>query len=567
MKRACLALLSAFAFFPLTGIAQVTTGTPPSSTLSGGPDIVNVANLNSHLTIPVFSKTGRGLPFNFYLTGDSSVWFPVTSGSTKSWQPVTNWGWNQSEGDVGSVTFNTGSSGHLVNCGSFQGVTTVATFSAWTYNDGFHTSHLFSITSSMTTDGCTGDVTTTSAQGTATDGSGFTLSVNGNTITNLVAVNGNVIHTDTDAVQDRNGNEISFSNGVLTDTLGQAALTVAGSGTPSSPMTFTYQAPSTANAAYTEKFTSYTVQTNFGCSGISEFGPTAENLVSEIDLADRSAVPNDRYLISYEATPGHPGNVTGRIASITLPTGGTISYFYSGGSSGHITCADGTAATLTRQTPDGTWAYAHSESGSAWTTTVTDPQGNQTIYNFQGIYQTERKVHQGTSTLLEDDVTCYNGNTTNCNTTAITLPITTRIVTKTLGSQVCKHIYTYNAYGLLTQQDDYDYGNGAPGGLLRSTTISYAALGNIVSDPSQITVKNGSNTIVAQTTVTYDGSAVVAPPGATPQHVSVAGARGNPTKVSYLVAGTTTLTKSFTYFDTGNVQTAADVNGAQTTYL
>ena len=80
-----------------------------------------------------------------------------------------------------------------------------------------------------------------------------------------------------------------------------------------------------------------------------------------------------------------------------------------------------------------------------------------------------------------------------------------------------------------------------------------------------MTAENGSGSFT-QTTITYDGSSVASPPGATPQHVSVSGSRGNPTSVSYLVSGTTKLTKSFTYFDTGNVQTATDVNGAPTTY-
>ena len=64
-----------------------------------------------------------------------------------------------------------------------------------------------------------------------------------------------------------------------------------------------------------------------------------------------------------------------------------IAYTYSGGSNG-ITCADGSPATLTRSTPDGIWTYARSESGTASTTTITDPQNNQTVVQFQGFYET-----------------------------------------------------------------------------------------------------------------------------------------------------------------------------------
>ena len=83
---------------------------------------------------------------------------------------------------------------------------------------------------------------------------------------------------------DRNGNQISVTGGVFTDTLGTTALTVSGSGSPSSPVTFAYTAPSGANAAYTMKYTSFTIQTKFNCSGISEYTASNVSLVTEIDL-------------------------------------------------------------------------------------------------------------------------------------------------------------------------------------------------------------------------------------------------------------------------------------------
>src|SRR2546422_5232119 len=73
--------------------AQVPTGTPPFGSFGGGPDVINLANLNSHITIPVLHKPGRGTNFNYDMSYDSSVWYPVTSGGTTTWQPVQNWGW------------------------------------------------------------------------------------------------------------------------------------------------------------------------------------------------------------------------------------------------------------------------------------------------------------------------------------------------------------------------------------------------------------------------------------------------------------------------------------------
>src|SRR4029077_5791431 len=85
-----LVLTLALAF--CTGIvsAQVPTGTPPFGSFGGGPDIINLANLNSHIAIPVLHKSGRGTDFTYDLSYDSSVWYPVGSSGNQNWQPVTN---------------------------------------------------------------------------------------------------------------------------------------------------------------------------------------------------------------------------------------------------------------------------------------------------------------------------------------------------------------------------------------------------------------------------------------------------------------------------------------------
>ena len=57
--------------------AQVATGTPPFGSFGGAPDVVNLANLNDHHTIPIIHKAGRGTDFTYGLSYDSSVWYPV----------------------------------------------------------------------------------------------------------------------------------------------------------------------------------------------------------------------------------------------------------------------------------------------------------------------------------------------------------------------------------------------------------------------------------------------------------------------------------------------------------
>ncbi|HEU5415033.1 MAG TPA: hypothetical protein VFW31_14795 [Candidatus Angelobacter sp.] len=73
--------------------AQVSTGTPPLGSFSSGPDVINLGNLNANLRFPVIHKPGRGFPFDFILSYDSSVWTKVTTNGVTSWQPVANFGW------------------------------------------------------------------------------------------------------------------------------------------------------------------------------------------------------------------------------------------------------------------------------------------------------------------------------------------------------------------------------------------------------------------------------------------------------------------------------------------
>ncbi len=85
---------------------------------------------------------------------------------------------------------------------------------------------------------------------------------------------------------------------------------------------------------------------------------------------------------------------------MTLPTGGTITYTYSGGagSNGSGIFSDGSTANMQRVLSDGgswsaTWNYSRTqETQAASITTVTDPtpQANQTVIQFQGIYETQR---------------------------------------------------------------------------------------------------------------------------------------------------------------------------------
>ena len=403
--------LSAIALVAISGVgvAQVSTGTPPFASLGGGPfDILNLGNLNMHFAIPVRHKAGRGAVFTYDLSYDSSIWTPVTSGGTTQWQPATNFGWRGiTEAKTGYLSYSTTSVNIGNNCTQLE--------FAWTYHDSFGAQHPFPGYSSVLISGfhtCSGS---TIIATTASDGSGYSINGRGAaaSVTNRA---GKVIAAPLNSTSgagtmtDANGNQLTAnSSGQFFDTLSSSTpvLTVAGSGTPSSPLTFTYTAPTGGAAIYKMNYKQYTVATNFGAttnSGatIAEFGATSVSLVDNVALPDGSS-----YSFTYEQTPSVPSTgkctplsgtfsqycVTARMASITLPTGGTITYTYTGGTNGIEN--DGGASGLTRgltattTAPAQSWSYTRAlvggtppGPGSTWTTTVIDSSGNNTVINF-----------------------------------------------------------------------------------------------------------------------------------------------------------------------------------------
>jgi hypothetical protein len=150
------------------GYVQVVTGAPPFGSFGGGPDTINLGNLNINFAIPVLNKPGRGINFAYNLSYDSSVWYPVLSAGTTTWQPTTNWGWRgQTEASTGYVQFaSTG-----VTC--FSGRIPIGvsfTLANWVYHDSWGVPHSFVGTAHRACNGTGTDFTAT-----ATDGSGYTL--------------------------------------------------------------------------------------------------------------------------------------------------------------------------------------------------------------------------------------------------------------------------------------------------------------------------------------------------------------------------------------------------------
>src|ERR1700722_5786118 len=213
-----ISLLFAFVaslIFSFPASAQ-TTGTPPFGSFGGGPDIINLANLNAHLAVPIMNKAGRGMNFDPSLLYNTLIWSTVTSGGTTTWSSALNYGWSGSDPFIGS----TGSTITIafISCTGHFGVLS-ATYTNWAYYDGFGTAHPFPGTSQQA-NAC---LPTTGFTSTASDGSGYTITVSGQSVTKLISSDGKLI-TPGSSIQDRNGNLITLASSVYTDTLGLAAL-------------------------------------------------------------------------------------------------------------------------------------------------------------------------------------------------------------------------------------------------------------------------------------------------------------------------------------------------------
>ena len=127
MKALIVISLATIVLISVAVSAQVVTGTPQFSSVSGGPfDAVNIGNLNVHFAIPILHKAGRGMSFSQGdLTYESSIWIPVGSSGSQSWQPDNTapnnppnsyWGWQGlSNSGTSYITYVTG--GGTYACG------------------------------------------------------------------------------------------------------------------------------------------------------------------------------------------------------------------------------------------------------------------------------------------------------------------------------------------------------------------------------------------------------------------------------------------------------------------
>ena len=527
-------------------------------------DSISLGTLGVQLNVPIRSKAGH-IPYSYRLTGASQI--SVHQYQNGPGFVVAPWLTGGEAHVAQQVHFSQSS-----NCYNSNHELQGSTYTGFYIKDANGTSHPFGFTVGTLLNACN---IADKIGGYASDNSGLYLYVDltsGSFAYTLHDISGDVETSfgNSGSISDPNGNTISQT----VDTLGQVALTING-GT----MSWTDAVGHNQSVSVTN--TQYTLYTAFGCT--ADTSPISNYpFPTSISFPDGSSMN-----FTWETSPLNSGEYTGRIASIKLPTGGTINYSYSGGTNG-INCIDGSPATVTRTTPDGTWIYTHvvpstvppCGTNEVTTTTVQDPQGNHTVYTFNVgtcngpvgnkdvTVEAERQVYNGSissANLLETVITCYNNTSsgpTNCAGYAPVNVTEKDVYTTYPGVSGYSAVKTaYDSFGRVADVKAYDfgattpiyekqivYGTGSPSSQSCTAISTY-----IIDKPCSVTILDSqhNNAVISQTWNSYDSN-------------------GNLLQTWNLVSGSgsggTYLSKQYTYDSHGVVQTSTDVNGEQTVY-
>jgi RHS repeat-associated protein len=316
------------------------------------------------------------------------------------------------------------------------------------------------------------------------------------------------------------------------------------------------------------------------------------------------ALPNGlTYTIEYYQNQG------GEIQSITFPSGAVVSYEYANPPNYDFGGRMVSKRTVTIGSQVSVWTYSYTTSGQI---TMIDPLSNKTVYTcsyFDSVYTnnvpdfpachiSKEQYYDSGSNLIKTIDIGYNG------TAGAPLP-TSRTTTWALTGQVSKEETDYETmnitlfpdgtqgpesapitWGNVKEKREFDWGNGAPGSLLKRTTYTYLhtdttvnpnvnraqylAL-NIADRPTSEIVRDGSGNIISQTKYYYDEGTLTSTSNVVQHDYTNYSAsftlRGNLTRVSrWLNTTGTWLDTVYTYDDLGNRKTSKDPNGHFTYY-
>jgi len=552
---------------------------------------VDLATGNVNLTIPLRSKNGK-IPFWSQIAGTSGMSDPdglhfLTMLQYPGWnyQDPTTRGFNYTTYFVHNCT-----SGHS----SLESEDMPAFVDATGASHPFGGNPKWKMGNGTVASGCSTPQVTIGPF-TASDGSGYTLIItnanptvydkSGRKVSWTCSISSGCLSNL--SISDADGATIVGSTNVTTDTLDTVVLQGVPYNGPLSTTPISYLDINGGTQQYTMGFTQMNLVSAFNCLNTSQGQQPQDvngGLVSQLTSITTPGPNPGVYTIAYEQTPNKPANYsTGRIAKITFPSGGSISYSYGGGNNNGINCTYHTVPILTVTVNDNngniaTYTYTSSLSTSPTTvndlplpnftvTELTPPRpgkttGDTITHYFSGEFETETVVQDVTLGTLTTTVTCYNQNYSsqaNCISPATVpvLPITQTDVYTYVGSSAAALTETtFDSYGNVTEIKKYGFGATYPpsGTPVSDTTISYGSwnggpcstFSNYIYDrPCRIATSGSPQ---SQTRYTYNST-------------------GHPTQTSTLVGAQFYLNSYATYNSpSGTALTTTDINGAVTTY-
>jgi RHS repeat-associated protein len=578
---------------------------PFDSTSGGDLDSVSLTNGGLTLQIPIVSFPQRGsLDLSFFLTYSTKQWYvkrTTNCGVNPNCTPtIVHYNWALARGNTGA---------HVVSSVDWFLKTTATLDPSYNQSviapDG--ATHLMGGNDLSATPvypayslDATGMVLVGPVGGTPT------LVIKNGTQFNYV--NGRGINLQAGlqpaSVTDANGNQITISSAGWTDTLGRlipgsgsstvavtpgvatSDLSSCPSGTVSATL-FSVPGPNNTSRNFKFCYANVTLQTSFGQSGVTEYGPTTGPLLTAVVRPDYTM-----WTLQYDSY--------GDVTRLVFPTGGSISYVYANRGVGCATDFTQTSRWVTSRTvdaADGTGGHTstYTYAPNFLTTTVTDPNGNDVVHTETDMgqcqfYETQTQSYQGSASsgsLLKTTNTQYSGGLSSfdVNGSPFGVNIVAAQSSVTLpGGQTRKVVNSFDSgsfkesdgspvvVGSLLRRDEYDFS----GSLARSTLNHYlwqdsAAYksANFLALVTSTTVTDGAGNQVAQATSAYDQVAVSSSGVATSLVSPPAGGniRGNLTTASnWLNTTNSAISRLAVYFDTGMPASGTDPLGNTTNF-
>ena len=588
MKK--IVLLLAVLLFVSSAFAQSDTGRPVLETFQevSPYESINLYNLSIVIHAPVLSRGGP-MPLDFGLALNVQTW-PGWNGSSHFWQSYPIQGGPSSGLGVGPI--NSGSNynqqGFLYDLQPTycpDGVTQTNEIIPVSILDTYTTTHLLSHAPLNAQSAAAWDskhcLTDLPIDVVTVDGSGLELTgtLDDPPIFTVYDNNGVYVSSaNANHILDPHGNQIIVTEG------SSAPYTITATGplstTPlisypdatrrtgsavGNPISYNYTDGTGAQRNVTVTYQAgHPYSTAWSCPGwVNEQSSATYYPLQSIAWPDGSSVG-----VTWEMTGT---NYTGRITSVSLPTGATASYGYSGGTSGQGWWCTSTQklfpATITRAIGGGTSTFAITLDANYATndttyTTVMKPDGSKTVYTFVHEFQTNKVTYDTNGTTVLDTVkTCYNTLLANCAAEPYHSP--TVFWTSPFFSSVATYHYVpgvanpsgvvtfYDQYGNVTEVDRYDFGPT----LVNKTITQYgtwngstcAAIGNhIQNKPCDVQVQDASSNVLSHSRFDYSST-------------------GDMLHEYDYYTSTNYLTTTHTYNANGTVASVTAADGVQTT--